>query len=238
MNLLTDEASEQLSRGVSAIGGGLLGITVVLLLAAAVYGWIGVVLLDTSVGAAVGGWLWADETPAYFVFSALAVLLLYVESDLEEEGDEPETSLNGSDERDRTNSLWHNLSATFRLMAAVNAVVVVVLSGVVAGVLVSKTPVSGLAGAAALSYPYFELRVNQKIGALPTPVMIGILVSIPLAVVPTLYTVPFHVLSVLSKGFANVVARATVSLLSLTTRVTDAVPQFRRFSTRSSPRRR
>jgi hypothetical protein len=177
---LTNEASEQLSRGVSTITGGLLGVSVILLLAVVAYSPVGFVLSDTAVAVSVWGWLWTDQTPAYLVSSVLAVSLLYVESSLSEF---TETESDGSDESDEsdeqseTRCLWDKLSDTFDLMLGINIVTLMVLSGVVAGVLVSETADAPLAVTAAFVYPVVSVRVAQKTEWVPTPIVAGAALS-------------------------------------------------------------
>lgn len=240
VQLLTDEASEQLSRGVSSMAGGLLGVSVVLLLAVVAYSPVGFVLSDTSVAVAVWEWSWTDQTPAYLVSSVLAMSLLYVESGLLEstgtKTDESDQS-DQSDEEKQTEGLRNKLFDTFNLMIGVNGVTVVVLSGVAAGLLVSKTVGAPLAVAAAFVYPVVDLRVAQKTERVPTPITVGAALSAPLAVVPTVCALPFHIGATSSKRFASVVDSATDGVLFLATRVTDAVPGSFQLPTRLSPRR-
>jgi hypothetical protein len=234
VQLLTDEASEQLSRGVSSMAGGLLGVSVVLLLAVVAYSPVGFVLSDTSVAAAVWERLWTDQTPAYLVSSVLAMSLLYVESGLLESTG---TKTDESDEQKQTEGLRDKLFDTFKLIIGVNGVIVVVLSGVVAGLLVSETVGAPLSVAAAFVYPVLDFRVAQKTERVPTPITVGAALSAPLAVVPTLCTLPFHIGTTGSKRFASVVDSATDGVLFLATRVTDAVPGSFQLPTRLSPRR-
>lgn len=243
VQLLTDEASEQLSGGVSSMAGGLLGVSVVLLLAVVAYSPVGFVLSDTSVAAAVWERLWTDQTPAYLVSSVLAMSLLYVELSLSESTETKTDEYNESskfgksDEQKQTEGLRDKLSDTFNLMIGVNGVAVVVLSGVVAAVFVSKTVGAPLAVAAAFVYPVVDFRVAQKTERVPTPITVGAALSAPLAVVPTVCTLPFHIGTTGSKRFASVVDSATDGILSLATRVTDAVPGSFQLPTRLSPRR-
>ena len=187
VQLLTDEASEQLSRGVSSMAGGLLGVSVVLLLAVVAYSPVGFVLSDTSVAVAVWERLWTDQTPAYLVSSVLAMSLLYVESGLLEstgtKTDESDES-DESDEEKQTEGLRNKLFDTFKLIIGVNGVTVVVLSGVVAGLLVSKTVGAPLAVAAAFVYPVVDFRVAQKTERDPPPLTVPTPLTAPLAVLP------------------------------------------------------
>jgi hypothetical protein len=232
VQLLTDEASEQLSRGVSVITDRFLGVCVILLFAVSMYSPVGSVLSETSVAVVLWKWLWTDQTPAYLVSSVLAVLLLSVESSLSES-----TETDESNEESETRGLWGNLSATFNQTVRANAVTVIVLSGVVAGVLVSEAVGAPLSVAAAFVYPVVDVRVAQKTEWVPTPIVAGAALSAPLAVVPTLYTVPIHVGATASKRFASVVDSATDGFLFLATRVTGAVPGAFQPPARLSPRR-
>lgn len=238
MQVLTDAASDQVARAARAFGSGLLGVTVVLSLAVVAYGHVGWLLADTAVVTAIQEWLWTDRTLAYFLMSVLAVLLVYVESNLDETADETDAAADESEEQSELKGVRGNLFNTFREMVAVNTVAVVALSGVVAGVVVAGTPAASFSVAAAVVYPVAEVRVLQKTGWFPTPVGIGIVLAVPLAAIPTLYTVPFHIGTAVSKRFASFAAGGTGRLLSLVNRVTDAVPGSSRLPTRRAPRRR
>ena len=246
MQLLTDEAREQLSQGVSVVLGGLFAISVLLFLVAIIHapvvfvlhnGLFGVDVPGRSTVFAVSEWLWTDQTPAYFVASIFGMLFVYVNHTLAQTTDGSDSAAGETEEQDQLQGLSGTLSELLKLTFGANTILVFVLSGAVAGVVVSKTPVASLAVAVAFLYPVADAKVSKKTKWIPTPVTIGTILSIPLAVLPVLYTVPIYACSILSKRFASVVISVETRLLSIVNRVTDAVPELDLLQSRLSPRR-